>query len=310
MDSQLRTLIAKQHGAISRRQALAAGLTSRQLDERMKSGEWIRLHPAVYRLETSAPSAKQAVWAAALWVDSGVLTGLGAAWWWGAVTDPPLTWEFVVDDARRRTGQPKVAVQRRWLDPADVTVYDGVRVVSRPLAVLRAAAYLESRRRGAGVRLIDRSKQLGSVSSLELEGAFNRQRGTWGTTKMRELLARTGDRAHSDLERLGITILEDAGITGYVVNLQLVLSGGRKVELDVGFEEQKVGLEFDGFPYHSSTEAQEADAARQNDLVRDGWTILRFPPGELTERRAEFVRLVRETLERTSGGLAPYRVAG
>lgn len=308
MDSHVRALIANQMGAISRRQALAGGLTSRQVDERVRSGEWIRVHPGVYRLETAAPCAKQAAWAAALWADAGVLSGLGAAWWWGVAPDPPLRWEFVIDDPDRQARQPRIAVQRRWIDPADVTVYDGMRLISLPLAVLRGAVALEARRRGQGVRLVDRSKQLDTVTSLELEAAFNRNRGTWGTKIMRELLERTGDRAHSDLERLGVSILEQAGIEGFVVNRELKLSSGRVVELDVAFEELKVGLEFDGFPYHSSTEAQEADALRQNDLVRDGWTILRFPPGELEHHPRRFLTLLRATLLRISGVQSPPAV--
>ena len=305
MDASVRVLIASQFGAISRRQALAGGFSSRQVDERVRSGEWLRVHPGVYRLATAAPCAKQAVWAAALWADAGVLSGLGATWWWGVVLDPPLRWEFVIEDPDRQIRQPRIAVQRRWIDPADITVQEGMRVISLPLAILRGATALETRRRGHGVRLIDRSKQLGTVTSFELEAAFNRNRGTWGTKVIRELLERTGDRAHSDLERLGVSILTNAGIGGFVVNLRLTLSNGRGVELDVAFEELKVGIEFDGFPYHSSTEAQEADALRQNDLVRDGWTILRLPPGELENHPARFVALVRATLLRVSGLQSP-----
>ena len=300
MDKHLRGIVAGQAGVISRKQALAAGVTRRQIDSSVAAGEWVRLYPGVFRLDTAAPCAIQALRAAALWADDGVLTGVGAAWWWGVAADPPLRWEFLIAGTARRTSQSRTVLQRRWVDPADVKVFRDVRVVSQPLAVLRAAVALERGRRGHGVRLIDRSKQTGQVTSLDLEGAYLRSRGTWGTKLMGELLVRTGDRAHSDLERLGVSILEEAGITGFTVNLWLTLGNGRSVELDIAFEELKLGLEFDGFPYHSSTEAQLADAQRQNDLVREGWTILRFPPDELVSRRAAFVRLVRDTIQRIS----------
>ena len=35
---------------------------------------------------------------------------------------------------------------------------------------------------------------------------------------MRRLLERTGDSAHSNLERLGVKLLKEAGITGFAVN--------------------------------------------------------------------------------------------
>lgn len=285
---------------ISRAQATASGMDEQQVNYRVKLGEWIRVHPGVFRCDLVPPSAEQALRAAALWADDGTLTGLGAAWWWEIVADPPMKWEFLIPGTSGRVGQPRVRLQRRWVDPSDVTVYRDLRIVTCPLAVLRGAVALETGRRSHGVRLIDRSKQTGAVTSLELEAAFLRNRGTWGTKMMRDLLQRTGDRAHSDLERRGITLLREAGISGFVVNLWLKLSNGRVVELDAAFEEQKVGLEFDGFPYHSSPQAQEADALRQNDLVRDGWTILRFPPGELNDHLGRFIRLVRATLRRTS----------
>lgn len=300
MDKHLRRIIAEQAGVVSRKQALAAGVTRRQIDGYVAAGEWVRIHPSVFRLDTAAPCATQALRAAALWAEDGVLTGVGAAWWWGAIADPPLRWEFLIVGTARRSRQSRILLQRRWVDPVDVKVFRDVRVVSQPVAVLRAAVTLERGRRGHGVRLIDRTKQTGQVTSLDLEGAYLRNRGTWGTKLMGELLVRTADRAHSDLERLGVSILEQAGITGFAVNLWLTLGNGRSVELDIAFEELKLGLEFDGFPYHSSTESQLADAQRQNDLVREGWTILRFPPDALVSGRAAFVSLVRDTLRRIS----------
>lgn len=283
---------------ISRAQAIAAGMDRHQVDHRVNCGEWIRVHPGVFRSDLVPRSTEQSLRAAALWADYGVLTGLGAAWWWQVTPDPPMKWEFLISGTSGRVCQTRVRLQRRWVDPTDVTVHRGVLVVTRPLAVLRAAVALEVGRRGHGVRLIDRAKQIGAATSLELEAAFIRNRGTWGTKAMRELLRRTGDRAHSDLERLGVRLLSEAGIVGFTVNHALTLSSGRVVELDAAFEEQRVGLEFDGFPYHSSMQAQEADALRQNDLIRDGWTILRFPPAELQSHPGRFIQLVRDTLRR------------
>ncbi|MFT4165306.1 MAG: type IV toxin-antitoxin system AbiEi family antitoxin domain-containing protein [Microlunatus sp.] len=303
MDNRVRELIASQAGVISRAQALSSGLSARQVDHRVKNGEWVRLHPGVFRSSLVSPSAEQALRAAALWADDGILTGLGAAWWWYAVSEPPMKWEFLIGGTSGRVVQARVRLLRRWVDPTDVTTHRDLRVIRRPLAVLRAAAALEAGRVGHGVRLIDRCKQTGLATGPELEAAFIRNRGTWGTKTMGELLERTGDRAHSDLERLGVSLLRDAGITGFVVNLGLKLSTGRVAELDVAFEELKIGLEFDGFPYHSSMQAQQADALRQNDLVRDGWIILRFPPGELREHSGRFIRLVRETLQRRTAEL-------
>lgn len=293
---EFRSKVVEQAGAISRSQALTLGLSLRQIECRVESGEWIRALPGVYRLATVPPTPEQSVRAAALWLDNGVLTGVGAAWWWEILADPPQRWEFQVANVTRRSQQSGVCVLRRWVDPGDVTRHRNLTVLSKPLAVLRAAVAIEHERRGRGARLIDRSKQLKTVTEADLELAFRRNRGTWGTTAMRELLVRTGDRAHSDAERRAAKLLEEAGITGFVVNLTIRLATGRTMELDIGFRKRRLAIEIDGFRYHSSPESRAIDLERQNALIQDGWTVLRYGPDVLDYEPGRFIRDVRAAL--------------
>lgn len=296
--SALQDLVREQSGVISRRQAFTLGMNARQINYRLGTGDWVKTYPGVYRLGVVPETPAQQLRAAALWVDNGVLSGSGAAWWWELVPDPPRRWEFQVDSTTRRTLQSGVSLLRRWVDPFDVTTHRDVRVLARPLALLRAAIALDRARRGHGVRLIDRAKQQKVVEAIELHEAFQRNRGTWGTTAMRDLLERTGDRAHSDLERLGVQLLTDAGIDGFVVNLQVTLQSGRPAELDIAFEEMKVAIELDGFRYHSSSEAHAADLRRQNEVIADGWTLLRYAPEVLEDTPGRFIREVRNAIGR------------
>lgn len=296
-----RRLVAEQAGVIARSQALTVGMTLRQVEIRVQSGDWIRTLPGVYRLATAEPSPEQRLRASALWLDNGVLTGLGAAWWWKLVEDPPQRWEFQVTNETRRSLQAGVCVLRRWVDPDDVRTHRGVSVVSKPLAVLRAAVTLERGRRGHGVRLLDRSKQTNAMTAHDLELSFRRNRGTWGTAAMRDLLERTSDRAHSYLERLGAKLLDEAGIRGFTVNLRIRLSTGLSMELDIGFEKRKLAVELDGFRYHSSPESHAIDLKRQNALIQDGWTVLRYGSDVLENEPARFVREIVEALEARGG---------
>lgn len=301
--SRFRSVVLEQAGVVSRSQALALGLSLRQVECRVTAGDWIRALPGVYRLATVAPTPEQGVWLGALWLDNGVLTGVGAAWWWEMLPDPPRRWEFQMANVTRRSQQAGVCVLRRWVHPGDVTMHRGVAVVSKPLAVLRAAVTLERGRRGHGVRLIDRSKQTKQVSAHELRVAFQRNRGTWGTTAMRELLERTGDRAHSYLERLGAKLLTEAGITGFVVNLAIRLPSGRGMEIDIGFKERMLAIEMDGFRYHSSPESHATDLERQNTLVAAGWTVLRYGSDVLNDEPERFIREVLDALRGDCGSL-------
>ncbi len=289
-------MLLGQAGVISRDQALRAGLTDRQVDHRIHTGEWLRVHPSVYRLAVVVPSAESSVRAASLWLGpTAALTGMAAGWWWELLDEPPATWEFT---SRRSHPDRRLGVRttRTFVDPSDLTRHRSLPTISRPLATLRSAIQLERLQPGRGITLIDRVKQRRLVDQRDLERAFRRNAGTWGTRAMRRLLDRTGDRAHSELERLAVRLLRDAGITGFVVNWRTTLSSGRPVELDIAFRQRRLAIELDGYAYHSSPESHRSDLHRANDLMADGWVIRRFTYADLVADPEDFIRQIVEVL--------------
>src|SRR2546421_7699491 len=58
---------ARQYGLIGRAQALEAGLSVAAIDWHVRSGEWERLHPSVYRLRGAPARWPQPLMAAILW---------------------------------------------------------------------------------------------------------------------------------------------------------------------------------------------------------------------------------------------------
>ena len=290
-------LLRRQSGVISRVQARSCGLTPRQLQCRLTSGEWIGVHPGVYRAASAVPTAEAALRAGALWVgDRGVLIGSGAGWWWEMLGDPPGRWQFSTGQRFTVPARPGLSVVRTFVDPRDTTTRLGVPVVTKPLAVLRSAVELERRRPGDGIALIDRAKQKHWASYDDLVRTYQRHRGTAGSRSMATLLERTGDRAHSELERAGVSRLRAAGITDFVMNYETILATGRQVELDVAFLRLRVGLEFDGFAYHSSPEQQRRDLQRANEIMASGWALRRFSWSDVLTDPDDFIRTVRSVL--------------
>jgi very-short-patch-repair endonuclease len=295
----LRARLRDQAGVISRTQALAAGLSARQIDYLLQRGEWLRRHPGIYQFSAMVPTPESSLRAAALWLGSaGILTGLGAAWWWEMSPDPPLVWHFVIQDGAHRRSRPGVRLSRSFVDPFDQTTRQDVAVLCRPLAVLRAAAYLERVNPGRGIALIDRAKQRRWIELADLERAFTRNKGTWGTRAMRRLLDRTGDRAHSELERMAVSLLRAAGISGFEINYRTKLSSGRPVEFDIAFTHHKVALELDGYAYHAGPDEHRADVRRANEIMADGWTVRRFTYSDVLNHPAGFITTVRQVLAR------------
>lgn len=61
-----RELLESQRGVITRRQALAAGMTGKAIVVRLRSERWQRLQTGVYATFTGEPSREALLWAAIL----------------------------------------------------------------------------------------------------------------------------------------------------------------------------------------------------------------------------------------------------
>ena len=114
-----------------------------------------------------------------------------------------------------------------------------------------------------GIALVDHAKQTRAVRQEDLQRSFGLHTGCWGSTTIRTLLLRTGDRAQSELERLAVSLLRRAGITGFEPNLTVRLKDGQAVEIDIAFPDRRIAIELDGYAFHSGADAfrKTCDAA-------------------------------------------------
>jgi very-short-patch-repair endonuclease len=93
------------------------------------------------------------------------------------------------------------------------------------------------------------------------------------------------------------------------LRLALVLAGFRPVpqyevyehgrlvaRVDLAFSELRLAIEYDGREVHERQDVFTRDRQRQNDLVRAGWTLLRFTAADLRAGAASAVAQVMEAL--------------
>src|SRR5690349_11141644 len=80
VERKLAAIAHHQHGVVTRQQLLDAGITPRQIDERLYAGTLIRIHRGVYRVGHAAPSI-EATYRAAVFAGGreAVLSGAAAA---------------------------------------------------------------------------------------------------------------------------------------------------------------------------------------------------------------------------------------
>ena len=95
--------------------------------------------------------------------------------------------------------------------------------------------------------------------------------------------------------RTRLTLI-DAGLPCPLVNLPVfVHSVGRTYHLDMGYEEEKVGVEFDGLVHVGDDRQQEIDAARLRDLADEGWFVVRVTAKQLAHPE-DFTRPIERAL--------------
>lgn len=116
-----------------------------------------------------------------------------------------------------------------------------------------------------------------------------------GNVQRRVVVERTSTFPWSAAERVLHELLDEAGIKGWSANTEMMIDG-QMIVPDVTFKRSRLILEADGYAFHADRSSFQRDRARQNQLVLEGWRILRFTWEDLTERPDEVVRQVLSAL--------------
>ncbi|MFC7956565.1 type IV toxin-antitoxin system AbiEi family antitoxin domain-containing protein [Rhodococcoides kroppenstedtii] len=285
-------IAARHDGVITRAQAMAAGLSSSALERRVVSGRWTRLGRGIYmpagQPRTDAMALRVTVHCAGT---DAAATGPSAAWWFGLLDRPlPLTWVTV--PRRRRCDSPGVVVRRRDLDACDLRVHRGLRLTTLPLTVVETATILETRRAGDGTTFLDRQLQT-RVTLPMVQDAHDRNRGRTGAPTAEWMLRQAASGGESEAERIFLRELRRSGLRGWATAV-----GACGYVLDVAFPRHRVAIEIDGWAYHRTPQRAAHDAVRQNALVNDGWTVLRFTYHRLVAEPDRVIAEVRRALDR------------
>ena len=269
----------RQAGLISRAQLLAAGLTDRQV-QRLAGSSAIRpLGFGVWRLSGAPASREMALWHAVL-ATRGVLVSSSAVYVWGCEAELTTPIEIANPHPLHNDVPDGVRLHRWRLDRYGVTTRDGLPVTSLAQSV---TDYIASLRWPAAMTFADRAFSQGWVDAEQLEQRLRTRRP--GNRVLRKVLATQRAGAEAESERRLHRLLRQAGVTGWVANHEVRHAGRLIARVDVAFPAERLAIEVDGFAYHSDRTRFQRDRSRQNDLVRLGWTVLRFTWSDLSSDR-------------------------
>lgn len=285
---------------ISRRQALAAGVTVNALRHRLRAGgPWRRLLPGVYIAVTGTPTIVQQEMAALLYGGRGsVITGLAAVRHHGI--RGPVT-EFVdvlVPASRRRRDAAYLRLHRTTRLPERVAQAGPLRYAPPARAVADTVRGLDNLRdvRAIVADAVQRSRCQVSDLARELAAGPN-----VGSALFREALTDVADGIRSTAEGDLKDLLARSGLPMPLFNAAVFAGDNFIAQPDAWWPELGVAVEVDSAEWHLSPDDHARTLTRGRRMGIHQLNVLRFTPKQLRTEPARVVADIRAALEGARG---------
>jgi very-short-patch-repair endonuclease len=257
-------------------EALARGAVSSGILQR----EYDRVYRNVYMLKGSELTPEKRAMAAWLWSGrQSTVAGLSAAAVHGSKwIDPGLPAELYRRNGKAVEG---ILIHRDQLFDDEWQLIRGISVTTPA-----RTAFDVGRRRGRTVALI-RVDALANATGLRpetIETLIERHAGARGLRQLREVVELMDGGAESPQETRTRLVLVEAGLPR--PQTQILVDGWR---IDMGWEELKVGVEYDGEQHWTDPRQRTRDIDRHAELLVRGWLIVRVSADMLRCRREVIV---------------------
>lgn len=247
------------------------------------------IFPDIYVPKTAAPSLRHRTVGAWLWSGrNAVIAGRAAAAlhgarWVSAATPVELIW-------RNGRPPPGIVVRNERIDADEVVEIDGLPVTTPERTALDLGRHLH---RDLAVRNLDalaRATDVKAVDALLLADRYPRARGLRRSEIALDLMDGGAESPKETWLRL---VLIDGGLPRPRTQIP-VTDGFNEAFIDMGYEEPKVGLDYEG-KHHSEDRRQYVfDIGRSELIDREGWDDIRVVA---EHSRAYILHRVREALK-------------
>lgn len=298
MTDELDRRIARQHGALTRRQARDAGVHRKVVRRRIERGIWIPTNDEVLRVAVAPRTERQQVTEVVL---SGGPDAVATGWTALAlrgVRGAHLLPAHVVT-ARRPPRWALSGVTGTFrLPSAHRTEIDGIPTATVARALFDLAGRVHPERLA---RAVDAALAARLVTVDGLDGVLSdlAERGRTGSASLRTILEprrHRGPGATSGLETAFLDLVREAGLPNPACQVDL---GGRLAwigRVDFLWRDAKVIVEVDGAAYHDSLTDRRDDERRDRALEAAGWIVLRFSDLDISARPTSVVRTLSRAL--------------
>jgi hypothetical protein len=293
-------LLEQQLDVISRRQALATGLTKHALEHRLRpGGPWRALLPGVYMAATGGPTTLQQEMAALLYAgDGSMITGPAALRSHHIRTELTDTVDVLVPATRQRRDTTFVRLHRTTRMPVRIWEAGPVRYVMPARAVADTVRALTSLRdvRAVVADAVQRRRCAIDDLAVELSDGPNA-----GSVLFREALADVADGIRSAAEGDLRDLLARSGLPMPLFNPSLYDDATFIARPDAWWPRLGIAVEVDSREWHMSPEDHARTLARGRRMARYQIVVLRFTPRQIRSRPAEVITDIRAALDGARG---------
>jgi very-short-patch-repair endonuclease/predicted transcriptional regulator of viral defense system len=289
-------IAGRQHGHVTHRQLLAVGIRGSAITRRVAAGRLVRRYRGVYAVG-HVPDTPQARWIAAVMACGGgaVLSHLDAAALWRIYEWNGTTIHVTIMSRAGRTPPPGIRVHRvRKLDPADVTVKDGIPVTTVARTLVDLTDLLSTDRL---LRAMREAEYLGLLDLDTLIAAVERANGRRRVNELTKAIERhtPGQIVRDELEHRFQELRHRGGLKEPLTNVK-VKTRRRTYRVDCLWPDEGVAVELDGRAAHIRAAAFEDDRARDAALAATGLLPLRFTWYRVTREGDEVLAELNATL--------------
>ncbi len=270
-------LASRQSGYVTRRQAIACGMSADAIDRRVNSKRWSRIKPGLYLVSGYSASTR------------GLLVAATATL--GAVVSHESAAEIHgFPGTKRGIAVVTVRVRKTYRFP-DVVVHQLTDLTDDQIVEVEALPVTSPIRTGVDLaarmgphsigRIIDHivlqgQGTLDEVCDLVLKLARHGKPGMKCMHKVLEARAGGSFLGESQLEAMALRLFREWDLPEPVPQLALPWRSSVNGRVDFAYPEVRLIIELDGRAWHTTLEAFESDRMRDNHAQLAGWRVLRI----------------------------------
>lgn len=184
----------------------------------------------------------------------------------------------------RRNGKPVngIRIHRDELRDDEMCTVRGISATTPA-----RTAFDLGRRRGVTTAVIrlDALANVTKLDAVQVEDMVSRHHGVRGLVQLHRVLQLVDGGAESPQETRTRLLLVRSGLPGPKTQIAVCDDFGEPfARIDMGYEEWKVGIEYDGSQHWTDPERRAYDIDRHAELLRRGWRIIRVGANMLRYR--------------------------